>query len=79
MTKFECEMALMKLGEAAQEIVRMYNPECNHTSISINLDGYINVSGAKFDGAKLVKDNLLDASKYPDEHMRFGGEVEESA
>ena len=73
MTQLECEMALIKLGEAALEIVRMHNPEINHTSLSINDNGLIVVDGSKFDGTMLIKGNLLDAIKYSDGAIRFGG------
>lgn len=73
MTQMECEMALIKLGEAMREIVMLYDASINHFSVTANSDGYINVVGAEFDGAELIKNDLLDASKYGDGHIRFGG------
>ena len=79
MTQFECEMALIRIAEAAAEIIRMHNPEINHTSISIGKDGFINISGAKFEGTKLIEGDLLDAVKYRDGVIEFHGEAREGA
>ena len=73
MTQLQCELALIKLGEFAAEIIGKYSQEITHACITINSDGYISVSGAKFEGMNLTENNLLDASKYPDGHIRFGG------
>ena len=79
MTQFECEMALLKLAEAAGEIVKMHNPEINYTSISVNANGYISVDAARFDGTKLIEGGLLSATKYSDGDIVFGGVEKEGA
>lgn len=74
MTQMECELALIKLGEAAREIVRMYNPEINFTSINLHDDGFVSVDGIIWDSEKhmIAVPNMLDAIKYGDGTFRFG-------
>ena len=76
MTQMECELTLIKIGEAIGEIVKLYDARINHVSLSVNGDGYISVDGNEWDTKmhKIVTPFLLDASKYTDGTIRFGGQ-----
>ena len=73
MTRFECETALIRLGEAAMEIVRMYNAEINLASITFSPDGYINVSGAQMEGGYPKDAHMLNATKFNDGVIEYYG------
>lgn len=76
MTQMECELTLIKIGEAIGEIVKLYDARINHVSLSVSGDGYISVDGIEWDteSHKIVTPDLLDASKYSDGSFRFGGQ-----
>lgn len=76
MTQMECELALIRVGEAVGEIVKLYDARINHVSLSVNGDGYISVDGIEWDSEThtIATRDLLDASKYADGTIRFGGD-----
>lgn len=46
MTKFDCEMALMKLVNAAMEVAKAYDADIDHLSLTC-IGDYISVRGIK--------------------------------
>lgn len=76
MTQMECELALIRVGEAVGEIVKLYDARINHVSLFVSGDGYISVDGIEWDSEThtVATPNLLDASKYTDGSFRFGGD-----
>ena len=73
MTRFECETALIRLGEAAMEIVRLYNAEINLASITFSPDGYVCVSGARMEDGYPQDAHLLEATKFTDGEIAYYG------
>lgn len=75
MTQMECEMALIRVAEAVGEIVKLYDARINYVSLSVNGDGYISVFGIEWDSEThtITTPDLLDASKYTNGTIRFGG------
>ena len=79
MTQMECELTLIKIGEAIGEIVKMYDARINHVSLSVSGDGYIAVDGIEWDSEchKIATPDLLSASKFSDGSITFGGQDDE--
>lgn len=77
MTKLDCEMALIRVMDAAQEIYKAYNPAAHHLSMCF-VDGTVMITGCV--GVDENGDSIrdLDACRLPDGTHRFGGTYIES-
>lgn len=69
MTKLECEMALVRVAQAAREICKAYDPDINHLSLTC-IDGNVDVVAYKQD----ADEKQLDCYMFADGMYRFGGQ-----
>lgn len=64
MTRADVELALIRLGQAAQAIVAAYQPDANQVRISV-VDGNVMVFACRYDGDDAATNaDYLDATRF---------------